>query len=103
MPHPGLKVTNRRDFDGRLEGLKKKFFKKFIHFSIDLDIEKDFKKQLQAFVPELFRLDNTNFVKEINGEQITSTQLFEYFRVSHLYLRTNKSPIFRTDITVERK
>ncbi|CAF4300028.1 unnamed protein product, partial [Adineta steineri] len=63
MPHPGLKVTNRRDFDGRLE-----------------DIEKDFKTQLQAFVPELFRTDNINFVKEINGEHITSTQLFEYFR-----------------------
>jgi hypothetical protein len=37
---------------------------------------------LQAFIPELFRLDNPNFVKEINGEQITSIQLFEYFRVS---------------------
>lgn len=46
-----------------------------------LDIEKDFKAQLQAFVPELFRPDNVNFIKEINGEHITSTQLFEYFRV----------------------
>ncbi|CAF0846219.1 unnamed protein product, partial [Didymodactylos carnosus] len=63
MPHPGLKVTNRRDFDGRLE-----------------DIEKDFKDQLNKLVPDIFRSDNTNFVKEINGEQITSTQLFEYFR-----------------------
>ena len=48
---------------------------------MNLDIEKDFKTQLQSFVPELFRMDNVNFVKEINGEQITSTQLFEYFRV----------------------
>ena len=23
MPHPGLKVTNRRDFDGRLQGLER--------------------------------------------------------------------------------
>jgi 2-iminoacetate synthase ThiH len=52
----------------------------------NLDIEKDFKKQLQAFVPELFRSDNINFVKEINGEQITSTQLFEYFRVSRILI-----------------
>ncbi|UJR09608.1 hypothetical protein I4U23_013843 [Adineta vaga] len=63
MPHPGLKVTNRKDFDGRLS-----------------DIEDDFKKQLQVLIPELFRLDNQYFVKEINGEQITSTDLFEYFR-----------------------
>ncbi len=27
-------------------------------------------------------MDNINFIKEINGEQITSTQLFEYFRVN---------------------
>ncbi|CAF4599997.1 unnamed protein product, partial [Rotaria magnacalcarata] len=41
MPHPGLKVTNRRDFDGRL-----------------LDIEQDFKKQLLTLVPELFNMEN---------------------------------------------
>ncbi|CAF1236191.1 unnamed protein product [Rotaria sp. Silwood1] len=63
MPHPGLKVTNRKDFDGRL-----------------VDIEEDFKSQLLKLVPEIFRLDNENFIKEINGEQITSTDLFEYFR-----------------------
>ncbi len=96
MPHPGLKVTNRRDFDGRLEGFIEKFLRNFFfNFLLNLDIEKDFKKQLQAFVPELFRLDNTNFVKEINGEQITSTQLFEYFRVSkkkkHYILSKDKS------------
>ncbi|CAF1261908.1 unnamed protein product [Rotaria magnacalcarata] len=63
MPHPGLKVTNRRDFDGRL-----------------LDIEQDFKKQLLTLVPELFNMENGNFLKEINGEMITSTDLFEYFK-----------------------
>jgi hypothetical protein len=50
----------------------------FVHA---LDIEKDFKSQLSVFVPEIFRSDNENFVKEINGEQITARQLFEYFRV----------------------
>jgi hypothetical protein len=83
MPHPGLKVTNRREFDGRLEGCNFSIsFNKFIYFCYDLDIEKDFKTQLQGLVPELFRVDNANFVKEINGEQITSIQLFEYFKVS---------------------
>lgn len=63
MPHPGLKVTNRRDFDGRLS-----------------DIEKDFKTQLLTFVPTLFSTKNDNFAKEINGEKVTSSDLFEYFR-----------------------
>lgn len=50
-------------------------------FLFSIDIEADFKTQLQSLIPEIFRADNENFVKEINGEQITSTQLFEYFRV----------------------
>ncbi|CAF1266231.1 unnamed protein product [Adineta steineri] len=63
MPHPGLKVTNRKEFDGRLS-----------------DIETDFKTQLQSLIPETFNIENENFIKEINGEQITSTDLFEYFK-----------------------
>jgi len=63
MPHPGLKVTNRKDFDGSLK-----------------DIEEDFKTQLQLFVPELFNSANEHFIKEINGERVTASQLFEYFR-----------------------
>ncbi len=64
--------------------MKKKIF---FYFTIHLfslfyvDIEDDFKTQLKTLVPEIFRLDNENFIKEINGEQITSTDLFEYFRV----------------------
>jgi hypothetical protein len=27
-------------------------------------------------------MDNENFVKEINGQEITAAELFEYFRVS---------------------
>ena len=46
------------------------------------DIESDFKAQLKSLIPEIFRADNENFVKEINGQQITATQLFEYFKVS---------------------
>ena len=48
---------------------------------ICLDIEKDFKDQLEILVPEIFRADNENFIKEINGDQVSATQLFEYFRV----------------------
>ena len=54
------------------------FFNRSFHI---LDIEDDFKKQLKVLIPELFRLENENFIKEINGEKITSTDLFEYFRV----------------------
>ena len=87
MPHPGLKVTNRRDFDGRLEGKTKSMCrpneKEQTEFSSFFkDIERDFKTQLGSFVPELFRPDNPNFVKEINGEEVTAIQLFEYFKVS---------------------
>lgn len=46
-----------------------------------LEIEADFKEQLQHLIPELFRADNENFVKEINGDRVTASQLFEYFRV----------------------
>jgi hypothetical protein len=47
-----------------------------------IDIEPDFKDQLQSLVPDLFRVDNENFVKEINGSQVTAADLFEYFKVN---------------------
>ena len=81
MPHPGLKVTNRKDFNGRLEGeISHPLIR--IRSIVDLDIEVDFKAQLQALIPEVFRADNEHFIKEINGEHVTSSELFEYFRVS---------------------
>ena len=55
----------------------------------DLDIEEDFKKQLRVLVPEIFRLDNENFIKKVNEESITSKDLFEYFRVSSNRLELN--------------
>lgn len=91
MPHPGLKVTNRKDFDGRLSGKNKKQKPEWIDqsFLFYVDIEPDFKAQLLSFVPALFRSDNSNFIKEINGEQISSTDLFEYFRVHIEYFTIN--------------
>jgi len=67
------------------------FFKYSIYFI--LDIEEDFKTQLNSLVPELFRLDNENFIKEINGEQIESTDLFEYFKVGYLLRLLRKALI----------
>lgn len=84
MPHPGLKVTNRKDFNGRLEGLDSLVLLRRILSIVDLDIETDFKTQLQALIPEVFRPDNEHFVKRINDETVTSSQLFEYFRVSRI-------------------
>lgn len=46
-----------------------------------LDIEQDFKDQLNVYVPLL--LDESNIVlKEINGTQISCRELLEYFKVS---------------------
>jgi hypothetical protein len=84
MPHPGLKVTNRKDFNGRLEGC----FCSLLHRSVSnvaLDIESDFKVQLQALIPAVFQPDNEHFLKRINDEHVTSSQLFEYFRVSRIH------------------
>ncbi|CAF3265507.1 unnamed protein product [Rotaria sp. Silwood2] len=64
MPHPGLEVTTGEDFNGKLAY-----------------IDKDFKKQLLTLVPEIFCLDNKNFIKKINEQHISSKDLFEYFRV----------------------
>lgn len=62
MPHPGLRVATNPNFDGRL-----------------LDIEFDFKKQLQVLVPLLLSSENL-VLKEINGQKITARELLEYFK-----------------------
>ncbi|XP_041353452.1 atlastin-2-like [Gigantopelta aegis] len=62
LPHPGLKVATNPHFDGRLR-----------------DIEDDFKDQLKILVPLL--LSRSNLIpKEINGTQITCSDLVEYFK-----------------------
>jgi len=63
-------------------------FSFFLSFVFFLDIEKDFKEQLRVLIPEVFRKDNENFIKEINGEQITSADLFEYFKVFKFLIKT---------------
>ena len=55
--------------------------------SVFIDIEPDFKDQLKGLIPDLFQVDNDNFVKEINGSQVTSADLFEYFKVKLLSIR----------------
>lgn len=61
MPHPGLRVCTMPQFDGKLR-----------------DIESDFKSFVKKFVESQFTPSLT--VKQINGREITTLELFEYFR-----------------------
>lgn len=61
MPHPGLKVCTSPEFDGKLR-----------------DIEKEFKTYVQKFVEGTFGQQLT--IKQINGRDITTLELFEYFK-----------------------
>ena len=61
MPHPGLKVCTSPEFDGKLK-----------------DIEKDFKTYVQKFVESTFT--PVLSLKQINGREITTLELFEYFK-----------------------
>ncbi|KAM3931538.1 atlastin-2 isoform 1-T1 [Leptodactylus fuscus] len=62
LPHPGLKVATNPNFDGRL-----------------VDIDDEFKKELQNLVPLL--LSSENLVeKEIGGSKVTCRDLLEYFK-----------------------
>jgi atlastin len=45
-----------------------------------IDIEVDFKEQLQTLVPQLLAKENL-IMKEINGSRITCRDLVEYFKV----------------------
>ncbi|XP_021173410.2 atlastin-2 isoform X1 [Fundulus heteroclitus] len=62
LPHPGLKVSTNKDFDGRLK-----------------DIEDDFKTQLTELVPHLLAPDRL-MEKKIGGSKITCRDLVEYFK-----------------------
>jgi atlastin len=61
MPHPGLRVCTSPEFDGKLR-----------------DIEADFKTYVKKFVEAQFQPQLT--VKQINGREITTLELFEYFK-----------------------
>jgi len=61
MPHPGLKVCTSPEFDGKLK-----------------DIENEFKQYVKKFVEGTFTPNLS--VKQINGREITTMELFEYFK-----------------------
>jgi atlastin len=61
MPHPGLRVCTSPEFDGKLK-----------------DIESDFKTYVKTFVEGTFQPDLS--VKQINGREISTLELFEYFK-----------------------
>jgi len=70
MPHPGLEMVENKDSDnGMLKNMRP-----------------DFKIQVKCFIESTF--SPYIQVKEINGEEITSERLFEYFKV---FCRTIKS------------
>lgn len=73
LPHPGLKVCTNPNFDGKLK-----------------DIEKDFKTYVQAFVESTFTPKLT--VKQINGREITTMELFEYFKAYCNVFATDELP-----------
>ena len=61
MPHPGLKVCTSPEFDGKLR-----------------DIESEFKLYVKKFIEGTFT--PVLSVKQINGREITTLELFEYFK-----------------------
>lgn len=61
MPHPGLRVCTSPEFDGKLK-----------------DIERDFKLYVKKFVEGTF--EPSISVKQINGREISTLELFEYFK-----------------------
>ncbi|KAI0980188.1 hypothetical protein GJ496_004807 [Pomphorhynchus laevis] len=74
MPHPGLKVASHPQFDGRLS-----------------EVEPEFLQQLNELVPSIFSPTEL-LVKEINGEEITGTQLFEYFKAYYKVFQSDELP-----------
>jgi atlastin len=62
MPHPGLGVINKRDFDSRIA-----------------DIDSIFVDYLKTFVEHIFKEENLS-VKKIGGCEMKGKQLMEYFQ-----------------------
>ncbi|CAF0968693.1 unnamed protein product [Brachionus calyciflorus] len=74
MPHPGLKASTNPYFEGRLN-----------------DIDPLFRIQVVNFIEGLFQ-EKLFQIKEINGEQITTTELFEYFKIYCEAFQDNQLP-----------
>ena len=84
MPHPGLRVCTSPEFDGKLKGKSFQLTVSFqqtsccIALSTLSDIEKEFKSYVQEFVESTFTPNLS--LKQINGREITTYELFEYFK-----------------------
>ncbi|XP_028037466.1 atlastin isoform X2 [Bombyx mandarina] len=74
MPHPGLKVATNPQFDGRLA-----------------DIESEFKRSLQQFVPMLLAPENL-VPKLINGQKVKAKDLVQYFKSYMNIYKGNELP-----------
>lgn len=72
MPHPGLRVCTSPEFDGKLR-----------------DIEQDFKLYVKKFVESTFQPIS---VKQINGREISTLELFEYFKAYCTIFESDELP-----------
>lgn len=72
MPHPGLRVCTSPEFDGKLK-----------------DIEQDFKLYVKKFVEATFQPIS---VKQINGREISTLELFEYFKAYCTIFESDELP-----------
>lgn len=82
MPHPGLKVATNPNFDGRLAGKQVLFIDcvSFVYvFLFAVDIDPEFKKNLQILVPMLLAPENL-VLKKINGQKVRARELVQYFK-----------------------
>ncbi|XP_050722071.1 atlastin-like isoform X1 [Eriocheir sinensis] len=74
MPHPGFKVIQKKDFDGRL-----------------IDIEEEFVKHLLLLVPRLLAPENL-VKKEIGGQPIKARDLLKFFTLFMEVFKDNDLP-----------
>jgi len=74
MPHPGFKVIQKAEFDGRLK-----------------DIEDEFVTHLKLLVPRLLSPENL-VVKEIGGQKIKARDLLKFFTIFMEVFKDNDLP-----------
>lgn len=72
MPHPGLRVCTSPEFDGKLK-----------------DIEQDFKLYVKKFIEATFQ---PIAVKQINGREISTLELMEYFKAYCTIFESDELP-----------
>ena len=100
LPHPGLPVATNPRFNGALKGEAKSVvacsastcdvtalwrgarawdFRRQRHVHFVADITDEFKTFMQVLAPQLLSAENLK-VKQINGVEVTCSELVEYFR-----------------------